>query len=96
VVADTQGQHLYVVAPVGGATGFGDGIWVLDAGTLAVVDRWLVGHPIIAVTVTDAGTVVAIERTEGAGDRALILGPAGEIEMGIALPGPISDTVVSG
>ncbi len=96
VVADRQGQRLYVVAPVGGATGFGDGIWVLDAGSLAVVDRWLVGHPIIAVTVTDAGTVVAIERTEGAGDRALILDPAGEIEMGIALPGPISDTVVSG
>ena len=95
-VAGPEGQRLYVVAPVGGTSGFGDGVWVLDASSLAVVDRWLVGHPVVAVTVADGGTVVAIERTEGTGDRALILDPEGEIEKAVALPGPISDMVVSG
>lgn len=96
VVAGPDGRRLYAVAPVGGAQGFGDGVWVLDTGSLAVVDRWLVGHPIVAVTVTAGGTVVAIERTEATGERALILDAAGEIEKAVALPGPISDTVIGG
>ncbi len=96
VVADPDGQRLYAVAPVGGAQSFGDGVWVLDTKSLTVVDRWLVGHPIVAVTVTSRGKVVAIERSETAGERALILDAGGEIEKAVALPGPISDTVIGG
>jgi hypothetical protein len=96
VAAGPEGRWLYVVAPVGGPRGYGDGVWLLDTSTLTVVDRWLVGHPIVAVTATAEGTVVAIERTETTGERALILDPTGEIERAVVLPAPISDTVVSG
>ena len=96
VVAGPEGRWLYVVAPVGGPHGYGDGIWLIDTSSLAVVDRWLIGHPIVAVTSTAEGTVVAIERAETTGERALILDPEGQIERAVALPGPISDTVLSG
>lgn len=95
VGVDPEAGRLYVVAPVVGSEGFGDGIWVIDTRSLTVVDRWLEGRPLVAVTVAGDGTVVAVERAGDGPDRALILDADGRVALSVALPEAIGGTVVS-
>lgn len=87
VALSPDGRLLYVVFPSTGE--LGDGIWVFETATLALVDRLLPGWLLRGVSTAPDGTVIAVADSV-TGDRLVVL-HRGEPRVIVTVPERISE-----
>lgn len=82
-----DGKQLYLVSPTAGSDGnTGDGVLVIDTGSLQVSNHLLAGQSVSGVMVAPNGRLIVHELGDSSTDELAILSPGGQPLVSLELP----------